>query len=170
MAMPHKRPARHVYLTVRKMVDPDTGERVGCLVPRYRCDARTMRERKLSVGTEVRAELKKPRNAKFHRLAHAIGGLVVDQIEGFENLDAHGALKRLQRECGVCCDEQDMEIPGIGRLAVRIPRSIAFDEMDEGEFSGLVAAIYRHIAATYWPSMTEAQIARMVEMYEQESM
>jgi hypothetical protein len=151
---------------VERLVRPDTGELVGALVPRYGCDRRAMRERGYTVGSEVRAELKKRRNVKFHRLAHAIGAMCVDQLDTFAGLDAHAAIKRLQRETGVCCEEMALDLGPLGTVAVKMPRSMAFDEMGEDEFSQLVEAIYKHLAATYWPSMTPEAIAGMADMYE----
>ncbi|MDE2468619.1 MAG: hypothetical protein KGL35_07720 [Bradyrhizobium sp.] len=159
-----KRPRKPVYLRVERLVRPDTGEIVGALVPRYGCDKRAMRERGYTTGTEIRAELKKPRNAKFHRLMHALGALLVDQADGLEDLDAHGAIKRLQRETGVQCDEMSIDVPGIGSLAVKMPRSIAFDEMEEGDFSQLWAAIVRHASAKYLHGMTTEAIEEFAEM------
>ena len=75
-----KRASRPVYLVVRKLVDPDTGELIGALVPAHPIDARLMRDRKFHVNREVRAELKQRRNVKFHRLAHAVGQLLVEHV------------------------------------------------------------------------------------------
>lgn len=88
-----KPPRRPIYFVVVQAIDEKTGERFGALRPLNAVDQRAMRERKYAVGTEVRAELKKPRNVKFHRLAHALGALVVDQIDAFVGLTAHDALK-----------------------------------------------------------------------------
>lgn len=147
-----KRPRRPVYFRVERLVRPDTGEAVGALVPLSKWDARAMRDRKYSVGAELlRAELKKRRNVKFHNLAHAIGALMVDQHEAFAGLSAHDALKKLQAESGAACETVQYDLPGgLGKLTRTEPRSIAFDEMDEGEFSEVVQTIYRHIAAKYW--------------------
>ena len=81
-----KRARRPIYLLVRKLVDPETGELVGALVPANMIDQRLLRERKFNVGREVRAELKQSRNPAFHRLAHALGHLLVDNVDGFEAL------------------------------------------------------------------------------------
>ncbi len=159
-----KRPRKPVYLRVERLVRPETGEVVGALVPRYGCDKRAMRERGYTTGTELRAELKKPRNAKFHRLMHALGGLLVDQAEGLEDLDAHGAIKRLQRETGVQCDEMTVDVPGIGSLAVKMPRSIAFDEMDEGDFAQLWQALVRHASEKYLHGMAPEAVEEFAEM------
>ena len=159
-----KRPSRPVYVEVRKLVDLATGEELGCLVPMYKCDRRALRDRGFAVGTELRCELKKARNPKFHRLAHAIGSLVVDQIPEFEGLDAHEAVKRLQRETGVCCESMEIDLGPLGKVPVSVPRSIAFDEMSEDEFQQLVRAIFALIARRYWPQLDAAGVEELVRM------
>ena len=164
-----KRAKRPIYFTVERLVRVSTGEEVGALVPRYQCDLKEMRARKYCVGTELRVELKKPRNPKFHRLAHALGQLAVDHIEGFESLSAHDALKRLQRECGVQCESQELDLGPLGKVPVSVPRSIAFDELDEGEFGELFAGVVLHIRKGYWPSLSEEAIEELTHMTERDA-
>ena len=159
-----RRLRKPIYMEVRQLVDPATGELVGALVPRYACDRRAMRERGYHVGLELRAELKKARNPKFHRLAHAIGALVVDQLPEFENCDAHEAVKRLQRETGVCCESMEIDLGPLGKVPVSLPRSIAFDEMGEDEFQQLVRAIFHLLSSKYWPGMGADAIEQLVQM------
>lgn len=149
-----RRARRPIYVIVRRLVDPATGEEIGALVPASPMDQRLMRERKYAVGAEIRAELKKPRKSQFHRLAHAIGTLLVDSVEKFRDVDSHAALKAVQAESGVCCEREKfvLDLGSLGRHEVErcIPRSIAFDEMDEGEFGqffdGITAYIGEHYA------------------------
>lgn len=164
-----KRAKRPIYFTVERLVRVSTGEEVGALVPRYQCDLKEMRARKYCVGTELRVELKKPRNPKFHRLAHALGQLAVDHIEGFESLSAHDALKRLQRECGVQCESQELDLGPLGKVPVSVPRSIAFDELDEGEFGELFAGVVLHIRKAYWPTLSEEAIEELTHMTERDA-
>ena len=164
-----KRAKRPVYFTLERLVRPSTGEEIKALVCRSGVDRREMQARKYHVGDEIRAELSKPRNVKFHGLAHALGQLVVDQIEGFSDLNAHDALKRLQRESGVQCESQEIELPGVGKITLNVARSIAFDEMDEGEFSELYNGVLEHIKRTYWKGMTEDAIAAFALLTERES-
>lgn len=158
------KPRKPIYFEVRRLVDPQTREIVGALVPRYACDRRAMRERGFSVGTELRAEIKKARNPGFHRLAHVIGALVVDNLDEFKHLDAHEAIKRLQGETGVCCEERQMEIPGLGKITFTVPRSLSFDEMEEDDFRRLVAAILDRLSAKYWQSMSPEAIETLVQI------
>lgn len=86
-----------------------------------------LRGRAYDVGDLVFAEFKKPRNPGFHRLAHALGVLFVQNIEAFEHLDAHTALKRLQLESGVGCDEMMVPIRTVW------PRVVAWVAANIGE-------------------------------------
>lgn len=78
---------------------------VGALVPADPCAASKLRERSYRTGDLLAADLTKPRNPKFNRLVHRIGQLVVANIGAFSGLDAHAAIKRLQWEGNVACDE-----------------------------------------------------------------
>lgn len=144
-----KRARRPVYLLVRRLVDPSTGELVGCLVPANDIDQRLLRERRFVVGKEIRAELKQSRNPAFHRLVHAVGYLLVDHVDGFESMTAHDAIKEIQKRAGVFCEPMEIDLGQLGKVEVQVPRSIAFDEMDEGEFHelfrGLTDYIDRHL-------------------------
>lgn len=161
-----KRARRPIYMVVRRLVDPATGESIGALVPAHPIDQRLMKERRFHVDREVRAELKQPRNPAFHRLAHAIGHLLVDNVDGFETLTAHDALKRVQRESGTCCETMEIDLGSLGKVPVSVPRSIAFDEMPEDEFAELFKGVTDYIDANYQSAMTadiRAEYLLMVE-------
>lgn len=144
-----KRARRPIYLTVQRLVDPRTGEEIGALVPAHPIDQRLLRERRFAVDREVRAELKQPRNVAFHRLAHALGHLLVDNVEAFRDLSAHEALKRVQRESGVCCEPFEIDLGPLGKVQAMQARSLAFDEMAEDEFRGFFEGITGYIAGHY---------------------
>lgn len=154
----------NAYFEVRLLVDPATGQEVGALVPRHKSDRRMLREKRLKVGDVVRLTLRKPRNEKFHRLVHGLGALVGQQVDGFEHMDAHAVIKRLQADSGVMCEPVVYQIPGLGNLTRSEPRSLAFDEMDEGEFQTLWRGICAHLIATYWPALDEAAIESMIDL------
>lgn len=161
--MSAKKPAM-AYFEARKMIDPATGEEVGCFVPRHTTDRRMLRDKGIKTGDVIRMPVKKPRNEKFNRLVHGLGALIVQQVEGFESEDAHSAIKRLQYDADVMCQREDFDIPGVGKLQRRVARSLAFDEMDDGEFHLFWQGICRHIVATYWPTVDPDTIAAMIPM------
>ena len=144
-----KRASRPIYLQVTRLVDPRTGEEVGALVPSSLIDQRLLRERRFAVGKEIRAELKQSRNPAFHRLAHAIGNLLADNVEAFAGLSGHEALKRVQMESGVCCEPMELDLGPLGKVTVKQPRSLAFDEMDEAGFLEFFDGITAYIGERY---------------------
>lgn len=129
--------SRDIRMTVRKLVDPDTGELIGALVPDHPIDRRSMKERKFHVGRQLRATLREDRNPGFWRKAHVLGGWLADNVEAFAGLDMHTALKRLQERSGVGCETVEYDIPGVGKLTRTEAQSLNFSDMDEGEFNTL---------------------------------
>jgi hypothetical protein len=132
----------------------------GALVP-DRGTAMQLRAKGYRIGDELSATLRKARSPGFHRLAHQFGALVADNIDAFEGLDGHKVLKRLQIEGNVACDEVPLNFPGVGPCTYRVPRSLSFDNMDEGEFREVFTAMCRYVAKTYWHSCTADQIEAM---------
>ena len=128
---------RDVRFTVARMVDPDTGEMVGCLRPSHPVDVRSMRERKFHVGKQLRATLRQDRNPKFYRKAHVLAGWLADNVEAFAGLSQHDALKKLQELSGVGCEAVEYDLPGIGKLTRTEAESLNFADMDEGRFNEL---------------------------------
>ena len=129
--------------------------------------AKRMNERGYAVGDKLLNDMTKPRNPGFWGLAHRVGAMVVNNVEGYEGLDAHDALKRLQIEGNIACDEIPafMEILGQKILVrQRIPRSLSYASMDEGEFRGVMKQFCAFIASEYWPGLTPEQVERMADV------
>lgn len=156
-----KRARRPIYMVVRRVIDAETGEELGALVPIHPIDRRLMRERKFHVNREVRAELKQPRESWKHRLIHKIGMLLVDEVEEFRDLNSHEAIKRVQRAAGVCCEEH--EIPGTG-YTFREAQSMAFDEMENDEFEHLFTGVTQYIGDHYAHLMLDEVKAEFWQM------
>ena len=137
----------------------------GALVPADTYAASKLRERGYGMNDLLSAELTKPRNPKFNRLVHRIGQLVVSNIEAFAGLDAHQAIKRLQIEGKVACEEIGVMVANYGMVIQLIPRSLSFESMDEGEYQQAARGICRTIAERYWKELDEDQIAEMAESF-----
>ena len=120
---------------------------------------------KHKVGDLVFAEFKKPRNPGFHRLAHQLGGMLAENLDAFEGVEAHAVLKRLQWEANVGCEEFGAQAPGLGAVSIRVPRSMSFESMDEVEFKQVITALCRHVAKTYWPTCTAEEVERMASCW-----
>lgn len=141
----------------------------GALAPADNYAASVLRSRGYRLGDLLAADLKKPRNPKFNRLVHQLGQLVVANIDAFQGLDAHTAIKRLQIEGKVACDEIGIMVPGYGMVIQFIPRSLSFASMDEGEYHEAARGISRTIAERYWPNVAPEKIEEMAMCMIQEA-
>ncbi len=136
----------------------------GCIVPADEYTKNKLKARNYSIGDVVSVQISKPRNPKFHRLVHGLGTLVVENIEGFEGMDSHKALKRLQREGLIECDEMTFKVAGFGMVTQYTPRSLSFESMSEEVFSEVYKQICGVIVKLYWPKETSERVAQMAEM------
>ena len=126
--------------------------------------AERLRAKGYSIGDIVAAEITKPRNPRFHRLAHVFGQLLADNLDAFEGVAAHDVLKRLQIEGNIACETVALIFPGVGPCEYRIPMSLSFAQMDEGQFREVFDQFARYVVKTYWQSMTPEGIEKMADM------
>ena len=98
----------------------------GCLRPADGLSQERLRERGYRVGDVVFATLEKPRNPGFHRLAHALGKLVAENIEDFEGMSATPRLRGCNSRRTSACEEIAYRINGMSVIQ-RIPRSLSFE-------------------------------------------
>lgn len=141
----------------------------GALVPADSYAASVLRERGYKVGDLIKADMTKPRNPKFNRLVHRIGQLVVANLDAFHGMDAHKALKRIQLEGNIACDEIAITVQNLGMVMAKIPQSISFEAMDEGQYNEVARAMCRYLSERYWPTATPEAIEAMAEAMIQES-
>ncbi|TRO29612.1 hypothetical protein EQ826_01670 [Ectopseudomonas mendocina] len=158
------RAQRPIYMRWRAVVDQETGEVIKALVADSSIDRFLCKEREYRINDQVRCEIKQARNVKFHRLVHALGRVVAEQVDKFQGLDAHTTIKKLQLDAGVCCTYEAFDIPDLGRVTRLVPESIAFDYMTEERFKEFWRGICQHLIAVYWPDMTEEGIERMTDL------
>jgi len=137
----------------------------GGLEPADQFSRQALRLRNYKVGDIVAGEIKKPRSPGFHRLAHQLGALISENIEAFSGIDAHAVLKRIQIEANIACDEIAVNFPGIGPCTYRIPRSLSFESMEDGEFRPVIASMCAYIAKKYWPTVSAEEIERMASVW-----
>ena len=160
-----KRIPSRIYVDIREMIDPATGEEVGCLVPVGETDRTILRRKKCRVGKRMRTTVSSERDYGQHKYVHLIGQFVEANIEGFEGKDAHTIVKSLQLEGGFFCDQERLQIEGFeGYLIRKVPRSMAFDEMEETEFQSLVKQVCNHLAEKYLPTLSPEQVAEAIEL------
>ncbi|NIT58409.1 MAG: hypothetical protein GWN00_19935 [Aliifodinibius sp.] len=133
----------------------------GGYAPADEYTAARLRDKGHRINDIVFAQMSKPRNPKFHNLAHKFGELVSENIDSFMSMDAHKVLKRLQIEANIGCEEVAANIAGHGMIILKIPRSLSFESMEEGEFQEVMRGMCRHVAEFYWPMLSEDEIAEM---------
>ena len=137
----------------------------GALVPSDQFAAERLRRRGYNIGDELSAELRKARNPKFNRMVHQLGQLLIENVEAFASYtDAHAVLKRLQIEGDIGCDHIAILIPNLGMVEQRIPLSLSFETMDEGQFQEVHAQFCRYIVKAYWPDLKPEQIESMASL------
>jgi hypothetical protein len=78
-------------------------------------------------------------------------------------MDSHAALKRLQLEANVACEEIAYRVNGMS-IVQRIPLSLSFESLDQSEFESVFMGVCRHLARVYWPSATADEIAAMADV------
>ena len=88
-----------------------------------------------------------------------------DVIDAFNGLNAHQAIKKIQADAGLECDVTHTDIPGLGVLVSKQPRSLSFESMEQGQFYEFTRAACRHIASTYWPHLTAEQVQEMADTF-----
>ncbi len=140
----------------------------GALTPADAYTLGRLRERGYKIGDVVSVTVSKLRSNGFNRLAHRLGKLCSLNLEGFEELDGHRALKRLQLESGIACDETAIKVPGLGMVLHRVPLSLSFDAMDEDQFREVIKGLCRYISKTYWPTLSAEQIEELASAMPEE--
>lgn len=136
----------------------------GALVPADEASLERLKEKGFKIGDVLSAQLRKSRNPKFHRLAHAFGQVLAENLDSFSGLDAHACLKKIQWEADIGCDHMSMNVPNVGTVTVRMPRSLGFGSMDEAEFADTYKKMCEYISKTYWHDKSPEEIAVMAEL------
>ena len=125
------------------------------LVPKYDSDREEFS--RLKRNTDVLVEVGKKRNYEFHKKFFALLKLTYDNFpESMEDkLNVHSAedfRTRLKIDLGL------YEVSHYGNLSVIVPKSIAFDKMDETEFEKFYKMSVNHILKNYLKGVTNEQI------------
>lgn len=161
----------------------------GNLVPADQCAKRIMDEKKFKEGDLLKAQVSKLRTVGFNKFSHKLGVLITQNIDDFRLMTAHAAIKRLQYEGNIYCEELPIKIIGFdlkiweyvrtivqpilskigfciqddGYIVARIPRSFSFDSMGEEEYRDAVNKICAYLSENYWQTCTPEQIEAMVD-------
>lgn len=106
----------------------------GCLVPSDHLAEDALR--KIKAGTDIWAEIRIARNPKFHKLYFALISLTFQNQERYAN--AEHFRKAVQMAAG-----HVEEIHGIDGTIYEVPRSIAWDQLDDAEFGELFPQVMK---------------------------
>ena len=125
------------------------------LAPKYDSDREEFS--RLKRNTDVLVEVGKKRNYEFHKKFFALLKLTYDNFpERMEDkLNVHSAedlRTRLKIDLGL------YEVSHYGNQSVIVPKSIAFDKMDETEFEKFYKMSVNHILKNYLKGVTNEQI------------
>lgn len=150
---------RNPNSAVLMVVTPDGTFRPSCESARQIC-----REKKLHAGIEVMAYLYQVRSSEQWKKAHGLGCALVEHVEGFEGLTAHQALKKIQADGNIACDSEQFDLGSLGKVTRSVPRSLAFDEIDQSEFEMIYAQMIEYVRKTYWPSLDETGMAGLQKL------
>lgn len=169
-----KKPTERVVGFVwTRVAIPETGESVLALVAAHPIDRAVCRERHYRAGDVMLADLFKERNSRFYRLAHQLATFVRKNTDEFaEARSSHQVLKSLQVAARVECDEveEQIDLGSLGKHHFKrwVPRSLNFTDMDDTVFGELWERLCDHVATTYFPDWTQAQIDEAVEHWERD--
>lgn len=112
---------------------------------------------KVENGTDLIVEIKFNRNAKFHRLAFAMLDVV------FSSQDTYEYLKDLLVEFKLKSGHYDEHITTKGKM-IFVPKSIAFDEMEQLEFEELYNK-WIDIALQHFVSVDKEELEKQIMMF-----
>lgn len=125
------------------------------LVPKYDSDREEFRI--LKRNTDVLVEVGQKRNYEFHKKFFALLKLTYDNFPEWleDSLNVHSVedlRTRLKVDLGL------YEVSHYGNQSVIIPKSIAFDKMDETEFEKFYRSSVNHILKNYLKGVNNEQI------------
>ena len=137
----------------------------GGFAPENSYVASRLRDKGYKIGDLLLASLTKPRLPWYHRYAHKIAQMVVANVERFSQYtNPHLVLKTLQAESGIGCEIIILKVPQVGFVEQRIPMSLSFESMEQGEFEEVVKGLCRHIGAEYMRGLTSEQVQELVDL------
>lgn len=125
------------------------------LTPKYESDREEFK--KLKRNAEVVVEIKKGRNIEFHKKYFALLKLTFENFPEWleDTLNVHSAedlRTRIKIDLGL------YDISHYGNQSIIIPKSIAFDKMDETEFEKFYRMSVNHIIKNYLKGVSNEQI------------
>lgn len=113
---------------------------------------------KIPFGEQVVCTIKRPRNPKFHRKLFSLFSLVFENQELYDNFD------RFRKEIVMRAGFYEEHTHLTGKVSY-VAKSLAFDKMDETEFSELYDKCCGVIIQYFWPDISRHQLEEAVLDY-----
>lgn len=136
---------------IRLVVMPDGSFRCFDDASRLACKAR-----KFGAGEELIAYLYRDRSYEQWLKAHGLGMALIQNVEAFENCaTAHAAVKKMQTDGEIALTIETFDLGNLGKVIRSVPKSLAFDEMDEAEFQEIYGAMIKYVRDKYWGGLDE---------------
>ena len=114
--------------------------------------------RSIKQGEIVEISLRRPRNVQHHRLFWALMTLVWENIENTEYPTVEDLVTRVKIETG-----HRHRIEFEGGLVAFVPKSIAFHNMSQDEFSAFFERVCDWIAVNVLPGVTKEDLQQEIE-------
>lgn len=157
-----KRP--RIYLQVRPVIDKETGEERLALVAEDGIQRAAMRERGFKRGQRVACDVHPERCYSQWKQTHKLGQLLILHVDGFEHMDAHKALKKIQQDGDIECEHEVFDLGALGKVTRAVPRSLSFDEMGQDVYNRVFKAMCHYIGQTYFSDMDADAVVQMVDL------
>jgi len=191
-----KRKRPRIYVEVREVIDVKTGRRCRGMLAMEDVQRHAMRERGFKIGQRVALDVHPEREYSQWKQSHRLGTLLVEHVEGFEGLDAHKAIKKVQLAAGIECDTVHIDarpvvtailraaesvlgvaaakmlaavLPEIATIPVNEPRSLSFDEMGADVYTRVFGALCRYVGETYFPQLDADAINDLIQVMPMEA-
>lgn len=106
---------------------------------------------KLPIGKALRVDVRQPRSVPHHRLYWSMLALVCDNLDGLTTEALHGLIKLRTGYAVEIRTKRGVE---------RVPGSIAFDKMDQGEFRAFFDKAIAFVNAEIIPGIGSLELER----------
>lgn len=136
-----------------------TKTQLGHLVPADRESKEALQ--KIEAGEYLTADIKRPRNERYHRLFFALLTMVHDNLTD-EQQDKWPTVERLLIEIKLQTGYFDMAESVTGKM-YPITKSISFAAMDDGEFDQFFGKAISVVCRYILPGVTDAQLREALD-------
>lgn len=121
----------------------------GTFAPADAASRKLCKDRGMRVGRCYIVYAYEPRDERQWARAHQIGTFLVRNVEAFHGMSSHKALKKVQKDSGIACDTQVLDLGPLGKHEIRTPRTLAFGFMDNTEWTEIWRQMCEYIGRTY---------------------